>query len=146
MEGQVAPRRKPAHLMCGTPFWGVVAAIACLYFAYLSYSRLRNGDFFWVHDAWTVLTYGVWIALILGTLSEVQCTRERIFFGLLLLNFTLGFALSAWSAAPLNAVRDAREISLAIWVLAGVASLMTLKSPPPQPVLKQDSGPQSPGH
>ena len=146
MEGQVTPRKKIAHLMCGTPFWGVVAAIACAYFAYLSYSRLRNDDFSWVHDVWTVLTYGVWIALILGTLSEVRCARERVFFGLLLLNFTLGFTLSAWSTAPMNAVREGREISVAIWILAAVASLTTLKSPSRQPILKEDSGPQVPEH
>ena len=146
MEGQVTPRKKIAHLMCGTPFWGVAAAIACAYFAYLSYSRLHNDDFSWVHDVWTVLTYGVWIALILGTLSEVRCTRERVFFGLLLLNFTLGFTLSAWSTAPINAVRDAREISVAIWILAAVASLTTLQSPSSRPILKEDSGPQIPEH
>jgi hypothetical protein len=115
--------------MCGTPFWGVAAAIACAYFSYLSYSRLRNGDFTWVHDGWSVLTYGVWIALILGVLSEVRCWRERILFGLVLVNFTLGFTLSAWATAPLAAVREAREISLALWALAAVASLMTLRSP-----------------
>ena len=115
--------------MCGTPFWGLVVAIACAYFSYLSYSRLRDGDFTWVHDWWSVLTYGVWIALILGAISEVRCWRERIVFGLVLANFTLGFTLSAWSSAPISAVRDAREISLAIWAMAALASLTTLSRP-----------------
>lgn len=115
--------------MCGTPFWGVAAFVACAYFAYLSFSQLRHEDFFWQHELWTVITWLVWVVLIAGLFTETQCWRERVFFGLLLLNFLLGFVMAAWSAASLNAVRAAREVSLALWILAALASLGTLRRP-----------------
>lgn len=39
--------------------------------------------------------------------------------------FPLGFTLAAWSEAPIAAVRTGREFSLALWLLAMVASLST---------------------
>jgi len=116
--------------MCGTPFWGVAATIACGYFAYLSYSQLRGADYQWQHEWWTVLTWAVWVVLIAGLVSETQCWRERVFFMVLLLNFLLGFILAAWSTAAPSTVRAGRELSLGLWVLAGLASLGTLVLPP----------------
>jgi len=130
VEGQIASpakraRGKSAHLMCGTLLWGVAGAAASSYFSYLSYSHLSTGDYSWTHNWWTVLTYVVWVVLIAGLLSETLCWRERIFFGLVLIIFLLGFGFSAWSSAPENAVRQLRMASTVLWALAAVASLTT---------------------
>jgi len=124
-----APQHKSAHLMCGSRFWGIVGAIACAYFAYLAYIRLRDADFFWSHDLWSLLTSAVWIMLVLGLISETRCWRERVFFGLVLLNLAAGFAFSLWTAAPSNYARDSRDVSFVLWILAALASLMTLAHP-----------------
>ena len=111
--------------MCGTPLWGIAGAVASAYFSYLSYSHLSSGDYSWVHDWLTALTYAVWVVLIGGVLMEALCWRERIFFGLMLLIFLLGFAFSAWSSAPEHAVRQLRMASTVLWALAALASLTT---------------------
>ncbi len=134
MAGPVAPDekesgRKSAHLMCRSRFWGIVGAMTCAYFSYLAYARLRDADFFWSHDLWSLLTSAVWIVLVLGLISETRCWRERIFFGLVLLNLAAGFAFSLWTAAPLNYARDSRDVSFLLWILAALASLMTLAHP-----------------
>lgn len=125
------PPPKSAHLMCATRFWGVAGAVGCGYFAYLAYSSLREADYSVSHDSWELLTYSVWIVLALGLISEVRCRRERIFFGLVLLNLTLGFVLTAWPSVPATEVRAARRIESAIWILAAFASLWTAKRVPP---------------
>ena len=124
-----APQHKSAHLMCRNRFWGIIGAIACAYFAYLAYIRLRDADFFWSHDLWSLLTSAVWIMLVLGLISETRCWRERVFFGLVLLNLAAGFAFSLWTAAPLNYALDSREVSFVLWILAALASLTTLAHP-----------------
>jgi len=124
-----APQHKSAHLMCHSRFWGIVGAISCAYFAYLAYTRLRDADFLWSHDVWSLLTSAVWIMLVLGLISETRCWRERVFFGLVLLNLAAGFAFSLWTAAPLNYARDSRDVSFVLWILAALASLMTLAHP-----------------
>lgn len=113
--------------MCGTPFWGVAAALASAYFAYSSLTRLRSGDLYWQHDWWTILTWIVWVVLIAWLVNETRCWRERLFFGALLLNFLLGFVLSAWSTASSSTVLGARRISLALWILAAIGALSTLR-------------------
>lgn len=112
--------------MCGIPFRGIAATAACAYFAYSAFSELREGDFYWQHGWWTLITWMVWILLIAGLLSETRCWRERIFFGLLLLNFLLGFVLAAWSTASTLMIRQGRQISLVLWILSGLASLRTV--------------------
>ena len=121
--------------MCTTPFWGIAGAIGCVYLAYVAYAHLRDGEVLWSHDWESVLTGAVWIILIIGLLSETRCWRERAFFGLLLANFTLAFVLALWKAAPDEVMRGARGMSLALWILAAVASLRTLRAPasPPRP-------------
>ena len=101
-----APQHKSAHIMCRSWFWGIAGAIACAYFAYLAYIRL-----------------------VLGLISETRCWRERVFFGLVLLNLAAGFAFSLWTAAPSNYARDSRDVSFVLWILAALASLMTLAHP-----------------
>jgi len=115
--------------MCRSRFWGIVGAIACAYFAYLAYTRLRDADFLWSHDLWSLLTSAVWIMLVLGLISETRCWRERVFFGLVFLNLATGFAFSLWTAAPLNYALDSREVSFVLWILAALASLTTLLHP-----------------
>jgi hypothetical protein len=115
--------------MCRSRFRGIVGAIACAYFAYLAYTRLRDADFLWSHDLWSLLTSAVWIMLVLGLISETRCWRERVFFGLVLLNLAAGFAFSLWTAPPLNYAHDSRDVSFVLWILAALASLMTLAHP-----------------
>jgi hypothetical protein len=112
--------------MCGIPFWGMAATAACAYFAYSAFSQLREDDFYWQHGWWTLATWIVWILLIAGLFADTRCWRERVFFGLLLLNFLLGFVLAAWSTASTSMIRQARQISLVLWILSGLASLGTV--------------------
>lgn len=115
--------------MCRTPFWGLAASLVCAYFAYLSYARWRDLDFSWSHDWESALTGAVWLLLLVGLISETRCWRERTFFGLLLVNFSIAFALALWRQAPGDLMRQARKITLIVWLLALVASLMTLRTP-----------------
>jgi len=132
------PRAKAAHLMCGMPIWGITAALGCTYLAYLSYGHVRRAEFDWPHDTWFIVTYAVWVLLMGGLMSETRCLRERIFFALVLVNFTLGFVLAIWSAAPLEAVRGVRIISSGLWGLAALVSVVvTFSSGQPRSVEKK---------
>ena len=117
--------------MCGVPIWGIAGVLGCSYLAYLSYGHVRRGEFDWPHDGWTIATYAVWVLLMAGLTSETRCLRERIFFVLVLANFTLGFVLAIWTAAPLEAVRGVRIISSALWSLAALVSLTVIFSSGP---------------
>jgi hypothetical protein len=70
MEARVTPthahRTRSAHLMCGMPVWGIAGVLACSYLAYLSYSHVRRAEFDWPHDAWSIVTYAVWVLLMGG--------------------------------------------------------------------------------
>jgi len=129
VESPIAKRHKPAHLMCRSRLWGISAAVACGYFAFLGYSQLRNGDFEWQHEWWSVLTWAVWLVLLTGLLTETRCRRERIFFALVLVNFALALTFASWSSAHMSTVRRAREFSFVLWILSALASLTTLKPP-----------------
>lgn len=129
MEEQITPttkarRTRAAHLMCGIPIWGIAGVLGCSYLAHLSYRHVRRGEFDWPHDGWTIVTYAVWVVLMAGLTSETRCLRERIFFVLVLANFTLGFVLALWAAAPLEAVRGVRVISAGLWGLAALVSVV----------------------
>jgi hypothetical protein len=132
VEGQVTAtkirRRRPAHLMCGTAVWGIAGAVACSYLAYLSYVHVRRAEFEWPHDAWSILTYAVWVLLMAGLMSETRCWRERIFFALVLANFSLGFVLAIWGGASLKMVRNVRVISAGLWGLAALVSAVVMFS------------------
>ena len=65
MEEPVTRRERPAHLICRS-VWAVIATLGCAYFAYLSYTSLRDGDFLWQHQLWNSLTWAVWTALAAG--------------------------------------------------------------------------------
>lgn len=115
--------------MCGMPLWGISGAVACSYLSYLSYIHVRRAEFDWSHDVWFVVTCAVWVLLMAGLMSETRCWRERIFFGLVLANFTLGFVLAAWGDAPARMVREVRVISAWLWGLAALVSLVVTFSP-----------------
>jgi hypothetical protein len=117
--------------MCGAPFWGIAAFLACAYSAHSAYVQLREQDFYFQHGLWNVITCGIWVVLLAGVASETRCWRERILLALLLANFALGFVLAVWIGAPSSILRAGREISLALWVLAAFASLGTIRTLPP---------------
>jgi hypothetical protein len=116
--------------MCGARSWGVASAAVSVYLAYLSYSQVREGDFYWQHEWWTILTWAVWLVLTAGLLTETQCWRERMYFAIVLLNFALGLIFAVWTSAPASTVRHAREVAMALWILAAIASLTTLSRRP----------------
>lgn len=123
------PDRRAAHLVCGTPVWGIAGVIGCAYLAYVSYSHVRQQQFDWPHDTWFIVTSAVWILLMAGLMSETRCWREQMFFGLVLANFALGFTVAVWKDAPVSTVRQLREASAALWTLAALISLvMTFSS------------------
>jgi hypothetical protein len=114
------------HLMCRASLWGVAGFLGCAYFAWISLARIAHNELEWPHDIWTAATYVVWIVL-LGVLAlDTRCLRERLFFGLLLINFFIGFSLTLWRTIPAGDVRTARLGTGALWALAAVVSLTTV--------------------
>jgi len=118
--------KRSAHLMCRTPLWGVAGFLGCTYFAWVSFSHVTQNDYDWPHDVWTAVTYVVWILLLAGLAVDTRCVRERVFFGLLLINFVAGCGLTLWRDIPLPDVRTARIGTGALWALAALVSLTTL--------------------
>ena len=127
MEQSLTGRRKSGHLICGSR-WALVGAVASAYFAYRVYGIIKAGESPWDHNWWNVFTWMVWLALAAGLVSETRCRRERILFGILLLQFAIGVTFSAWNSAPLAFARDARWASLALWGVAALVSLTALVS------------------
>jgi hypothetical protein len=114
------------HLMCRTPLWGVAGFIGCAYFAWISFGHVARNDYDWPHDWWTAATYIVWIVLLAALAIDTRCLRERMFFGILLINFAVGCCLTLWSRIPTSDVRSARVGTGVLWALAAVMSLTTL--------------------
>jgi hypothetical protein len=104
------------------PVWGLAGFFGCAYLSYISFQHVRSAEFDWPHELLFIVTYGIWILLMAGLLSETGCWRERIFFSLVLLNFIFGFALAAWRGAPASMVRNMRIASSFLWGLAAVVS------------------------
>ena len=73
---------------------------------------------------WAVATWLVWILLLAGLFLETRCRRERILLLLLLANCLLGLVGSTWT---LENVRWTRELSLALWLMAAIVSLSTIR-------------------
>ena len=115
------------HLMCRTIVWGIAGFLGCGYFAWISFGHLTRGEYDWPHDAWTAATYIVWIILLTGLVFDTRCLRERLFFGVLVINFAIGFALTLWRTVPAADVRAARIGTGALWALAALLSLTTLR-------------------
>ena len=119
---------RSGHLMCRTPLWGVAGFLGCAYFAWVSFSRVSRGNYEWPHDFWTAATYIVWILLLAGLALDTRCLRERVVFGLLVINFVVGCGLTLWSNVPPADVRTARIGTGALWAVAALVSLTTLAS------------------
>jgi hypothetical protein len=115
------------HLMCRAPLWGAAGFLGCAYFAWISFSRVTRNEYEWPHDPWTAVTYTVWIVLLAGLAVDTRCLRERAFFGLLVINFVIGCGLTLWSSVPDADVRMVRIGTGALWALAALVSLTTLR-------------------
>jgi hypothetical protein len=118
------------HLMCRTPLWGVAGFLACAYFTWVSFTHVTRQVYDWPHDLWTAATYLVWIILLLGLALDTRCRRERLFFGVLVINFAIGCSLTLWYNIPSADVRIARIGTGALWALAALVSLTTLGRAP----------------
>jgi hypothetical protein len=114
------------HLMCRTSLWGIAGFLGCAYFAWVSFSHVIHDAYDWPHDGWTAATYIVWIVLLVGLGLETRCWRERSFFGILVVNFLIGFGLTVWHNAPVADVRLARIATGGLWTLAAILSLTTI--------------------
>jgi hypothetical protein len=121
---------RSGHLMCRAPLWGVAGFLGCAYFTWVSFAHITRGEYDWPHDWWTAATYLVWI-LLLGTLAlDTRCLRERLFFGLLVINFVVGCGLTLWHNVPAADVRAARVGTGALWAVAALVSMTTLGNAP----------------
>jgi hypothetical protein len=135
MDRQIAPaetkaaakqRYSSGHLMCRASLWGIAGFLASAYFAWISFGHVMHNEYDWPHDAWTAVTYFVWIVLLAALTFDTRCLRERIFFGLLVLNFVAAFGLTLWRSVPLADVRQARLGTGMLWALAALVSLTTM--------------------
>jgi hypothetical protein len=118
---------RSGHLMCRAPLWGVAGFLGCAYFAWISFGHVSRNEYDWPHDPWTAVTYIVWIVLLAGLAVDTRCLRERAFFGLLVINFVVGCGLTLWGSAPDADVRMVRIGTGALWALAALVSLTTLR-------------------
>ena len=112
--------------MCRTSLWGIVGFLGCAYFGWVSFQHVIRDEFDWPHDSWTAVTYLVWILLLAILAFDTRCLRERLFFGVLVVNFFIGFGLTLWSTASTVHVRAARLGTGALWALAALVSLSTI--------------------
>ena len=120
------PRPRSPHLICGSGFRGVAVTAGCAWFAYRSYAALRDQDFLWAHELWAIATWAVWSLLLAGLFLETRCRRERVLILLVLANCLLGLIASATSLAFVTA-RQTHELSLALWLMAALVSLSTIR-------------------
>jgi hypothetical protein len=130
MRNGATRRSHSDHLMCRTPLWGVAGFLGCAYFAWLSFGHVSRSEYEWPHDYWTAATYIVWIVLLAALAFDTHCARERLFFGVLVTNFVVGFGLTLWHGVSASSVRAARIGTGALWALAAVVSLATLRGAP----------------
>jgi len=125
VEGQVATKTahsKVAHLMCGSKLWTLVGLISCAYFAKVAASRI-HGAWAWSHDPWDIATHLIWMLFMIGLINETRCWKERLFFALVLANFTFAFGMGLWASASGQVVRETRLLSAAVWAAAALVSL-----------------------
>jgi hypothetical protein len=116
------------HLLCGSRFWPLSAALGCLYLAWLSYAHLTSHQVAWPADVWSILAYSVWILFLLFLVSETRCLRERLLFTIFIANFALGVGMAAALATP-QAAAVARQVSLALWILGAIYSISFIVRP-----------------
>jgi hypothetical protein len=132
VNGKLGTKRshRSRHLMCLTPLWGAAGFLGCAYFAWVSLTHITHNEYEWPHDSWTAATYIVWILLLIGLALDTHCRRERLFFGLLVINFVIGCGLTLWSGISSADVRSARFATGALWAAAALVSLTTLGRAP----------------
>ena len=99
----------------------------CAFLAHSAFVGLRDGDFDFAGGWWMVLTWAVWVVFAAGLISETRCWREGLFFVLLLIALVIGLVFSAWTTARPATIRHAREVSVALWSLAALVSLTTIR-------------------
>ena len=133
MEGQVTPSKNPvrvkaAHLMCGSKIWTVAALLCSGYFARVAWGRLHGGRLSWSHQGLDIATHLIWVVFMAGLVGETRCWKERAFFAVVLVNFTLAFGMGIWSGASESVVRQTRVVSLSLWAIATLLSLVLLFS------------------
>ena len=133
MEGQVTDstnpvRVKPAHLMCGSRIWTVAALLCSGYFTKVAWWRLHGGRLSWSHGGLDIVTHLVWVIFMIGLIGETRCWKERAFFSVVLVNFALAFGMGLWSGASEAFVRDTRFVSLGLWLLAAILSVVLIFS------------------
>ena len=116
--------------MCRAPVWGVAGFLGCAYFTWISFSHVSRNEYEWPHDYWTAATYVVWILLLAWLVQDTRCLRERVFFGVLVANFVIGCGMTLWRNIPAADVRTARIGTGALWAIAGLVSLTTLRTLP----------------
>lgn len=129
MEGQVSapsPRVKAAHLMCGSKTWTIVAFVSCAYFTKVAVGRIQGLTIGWSHDSLDIATHVVWLAFLIGLLTETRCWKERIFFVLVLVNFGLAFVMGIWRSATDLVVQRTRLTSAVLWGLAALVSFLLI--------------------
>ena len=68
--------------------------------------------------------------MLAGLAVDTRCLRERAFFSLLVINFGVGCGLTLWSSVPYTDVRIARIGTGALWAVAALVSLTTLRRAP----------------
>src|SRR5258708_16888359 len=110
------------HLLCGSRFWPLSAALGCLYLAWLSYSHLASHQVAWPADVWSILAYSVCLLFLLFLISETRCLRERLLFTPFIPNFALGLGMAATPTTP-PAAAVARQVSLALWIVGALYSI-----------------------
>ncbi len=118
------------HLLCGSRFWPLSAALGCLYLAWLAYSHLASHQVAWPADVWSILAYAVWVLFLLVMISETRCFRERLLFTIFIANFALGLGMAS-APATQTAAATARQVSLALWILGAIYSIYFIVRPIP---------------
>jgi len=122
------PSYGSGHLMCRTPLWGMAGFLGCTYFAWMSFGHVTRSEYEWPHDPWTAATYIVWILLLTGLAFDTRCRRERLVFGILVINFVIGCGLTLWYNISFADMRTARIGTGALWTVAALMSLTTLRN------------------
>ena len=116
------------HLMCGSRTWTIAAFLCSVYFAKVAIARVSVGGAQWSHDPFHIVTHMVWVAFLVGLFIEAHCAKERIFFGLLLINFVVAVAMGLWNGAPLALVQQTRLLSAGTWGLSVLVSAVLIFS------------------
>jgi hypothetical protein len=123
--------------MCRSALWGIAGFLGCAYFAWVSFAHVAKHEYEWPHDAWTTATYIVWVLLLLALAYDTRCLRERLVFSVLVANFLVGGGLTVWSHVPMADIRNVRIGTGALWALAALLSLTTLRGAAGLPKRKQ---------